>query len=110
MTNQSSPERMIEVPSSASFPELWQFALTYDGYRHHSDAAKIGNRCVEAWMRNSSLPDDLDTARCALFFEQRRYRHFGSDPEEPVQRYLSALLGRIRELSGGSVVAEQPIL
>jgi len=49
------------------------------------------------------LPGDLDTARAALFFEQRRFHHFGSDPTGNDALYVRTLLGRIAELSGGTV-------
>ncbi len=104
-------EDIVEVPTAVQYPQIWQFALTYDGYRHHpDDAATIGNSAIAAWRRDRTLPDDLDTTRTALFFEQRRYHHVGTDPGAEVVEYLTALLDRIRQLSGGRVRNEHPVL
>ena len=92
-----------------SFPELWQFALTYDGYGlHGEDAGKIANDSLDLWKTKGRLPDELDRARCALFFEQRRWHHFGEHPDDGTLRHLAALRGRIRELSRGRVVDSHP--
>lgn len=102
---------VVVVPSRVSFPRLWEFALTYDGYGHHeTDAGEIANAAASGWRKAGVLPEDLDTARCALFFEQRRWHHFGSSPDEPACRYLAGLLHRISQLSHGTVVDEHPVV
>jgi hypothetical protein len=97
----------IPVPdSSAPWFDIWEFALTYNGYDRHGGfdgMAKIGNRAQRDWARRGTLPKGLGMARAALFFEQRRYHHFGTDPEDEDERYVRALLGRIAELGGGVV-------
>lgn len=97
----------IIVPDPTSdWRDIWQFALTYDAYERHGDfqtAAMIGNDAQRDWHENGELPDDLAVARAALFFEQRRWRHFGVDPSHDDADYIRALLGRIGELSGGAV-------
>jgi len=99
----------VNVPPAVSFPELWEFALTYDGYGlHGDDVGKIGNDSLDLWKTQGRLPDELDRARCALFFEQRRWHHFGEHPDHGTLRYLAALLGRIREVSGGRVADFHP--
>ena len=54
-------------------------------------------------MSDGTLPDDLDELRAALFFEQRRYHHFGEGPDGSDLDYIEALVGAIREISGGAV-------
>lgn len=97
----------IPVPADdADWLDIWNFALTYNAYDRDGGfggASDIGNRCAEAWRADGSLPEDLDTARAALFFEQRRYRHFGDDPTGPSEAYVRALVRRISELSGGQI-------
>ena len=97
---------VLVPPDGDPWPEIWEFALSYDAYDAHGGfegAARIGNGCVSQWTIDRSLPDDLISARAALFFEQRRFRHFGWDPEGEDARYVRALLSRIRHLSGGRV-------
>jgi hypothetical protein len=43
------------------------------------------------WTHDGTLPDDIDTVRTALFFEQRRYRHYGRTPRPREIPYLLAL-------------------
>lgn len=120
MAGEKRDGEMVQVPASVSFPELWEFALTYDGYGRHrfERVAEIGNNAAKAWHDARALPEDLGTARCVLFFEQRRHRH--SDPgvvlddtfyppAQPPVDYLEALLQRIRELSSGAVPNENPV-
>jgi hypothetical protein len=42
------------------------------------------------------MPRDLEKLRIALFFEQRRWRHFGDVPEGADLSYISALVAQIR--------------
>lgn len=90
----------------ATWPEIWHFALSYNAYDRHGGfdgAAKIGNTCAERWAKHRWLPNDLDLARAALFFEQRRHHHLGEDPAGEDAQYVRSLLRRISELSGGTV-------
>jgi hypothetical protein len=100
------PEELHVPETSAPMREIWQFALTYNGYDRHGGspgAAAIGNDAAARWADTGELPEDLATARCALFFEQRRYRHFGTDPQGTKATYIHSLVGRIGDLSGGRV-------
>jgi hypothetical protein len=97
----------IAVPSkNAAWFDIWEFALTYNAYERRGGfdgAARVGNDAVELWTLDASLPEDLATTRAALFFEQRRYHHFGQDPKGKSAVYIRALLTRIRDISGGFV-------
>jgi hypothetical protein len=65
--------------------------------------AEAANRASHAWHARGILPDSLDECRAALFFERRRWRHLAQEPHGTVAGYISALVRRIGELSGGSV-------
>jgi hypothetical protein len=97
----------IAVPGEdADWYEVWEFALTYNAYERHrgsSGAAAIGNGAAARWRERGVLPRQLPIARAALFFEQRRYHHFGHVPDGEDARYVRALLRHIRKLSGGSI-------
>jgi hypothetical protein len=97
----------IPVPTrEAPWPEIWRFALTYNAYDRHGGfdgAARIGNRALRVWEESQRLPQELDRLRCALFFEQRRYRHLEAEPTGQAEAYIRALAQRIYEVTGGSV-------
>ena len=80
--------------------ELWStfapFALSYYAYDHHTDVGARANRTREAYRATGELPETESELRLALFFEQRRWRHFGVDPDEEAWAYIGALLGRLK--------------
>jgi hypothetical protein len=103
------PREWIAVPDENAlwWPDVSDFALTYNAYDRNGGfegAAKVGHGALKTWERSGDLPDDLDIARAALFFEQRRYRHLDCQPEGESERYIRSLLGRIAELSDGAVL------
>jgi hypothetical protein len=80
-------------------PDIAEFALTFDGYQALGDrTGDLANGAKHEWSENRALPDDLVELRSCLFFEQRRYRHFGWDPEEDAMGYIRALIEAIRAL------------
>lgn len=52
---------------------LGQFAASFDGYQ------EFGDRCAE--IANTGNPQTLAEYRACLFFEWRRRRHFGTEPD-----------------------------
>jgi hypothetical protein len=80
-----------DIPlSSAEWQEIAQFALTFDGYKANGSfdaCSKIAN------VRRHETINDL---RTCLFFEQRRWRHFGEAPDEKGMEYIRSLLEQIR--------------
>lgn len=103
----------VQVPSEdAGIWEIFEFALTFDGYGRggFNGAAEIANTAQGKWRRDRVLPTDLDDLRTCLFFEQRRWRHFGSPPDAAADTYIRELVGAIRTASGGFVEREDPVL
>lgn len=99
-------------PPDAPLGELWRFALTFNGYERlggFEATAELANGARERWNLQSTLPAALDEARCALFFEQRRWRHFGYDPAGEDEQYIRALVQRVLDLSGGQVDADDDV-
>ncbi len=87
-------------PCNAEWSEIGGFALSFNGYDHWGSfetCAEIANRWRDAYRAEGSLPDSLTELRTCLFFEQRRWRHFGLDPDEEGTDYIHALVERIRE-------------
>ena len=97
--NRDLTERDIPSPNAA-WRRISEFALTFDGYSHwrsFDKCAEIANPCAEAFAKNRELPDSLTKLRTCLFFEQRRYHHFGHGPDEGVMEYIHALVEGIRQ-------------
>jgi hypothetical protein len=94
-------------PEGAPFiPDITEFALTYNAYNRVGDVhtvGQIGNGVRPRYRNDGTFPHDLDELRAALFFEQRRYHHFGEGPDGRNLDYVQALVGAIRRVSGGTV-------
>lgn len=102
----SGDEPVAVPPSDAPWEAIWRFARSGDAYETRGGfepLAALANSAVERWGTDASLPDNLDDARAALFFEQRRYHHVGEHPTGEDERYVRALVARIGELSVGSI-------
>jgi hypothetical protein len=85
--------RLEHLPASdADWPEVWRFANTFNGYEHWGSF----ERCAEvANQRQGSTVTEL---RTCLFFEWRRWRHYGDDPDEEKSPYIRDLVTKIREM------------
>lgn len=82
-------------PPDADWELIGRFALTSDGY------GVFGDRCRALANQRAAgklTPGDqtLSVLRGCLFFEQRRCRHVGEEPEGEDPRYLHALVEDIR--------------
>ena len=67
------------------------FAHTFNGYDHWGSHEK----CAE--IANGKVHDSLDTLRTCLFFEARRWRHFGEDPDAESLIYWRHLVAEIAD-------------
>lgn len=89
----SSDLRSTDVPGDdASLQERIAFAHTFDGYRRWGSL----ERCAE--IANARDHGSLDSLRTCLFFEARRWRHYGTDPDAEAERYWQTLIAKIRHL------------
>ena len=61
---------------------LLRLAATIDGYMAAGPVVlgKIGNAIREEWQDHGVLPNDLSLLRLALFFDYRRWHHYGEPP------------------------------
>ena len=86
-------------PRDAAWWQITPFALTFDGYDHWGSSdqcAEIGNRWAAAFAERQALPGSLTELRTCLFFEQRRWHHFGETPDGESLVYIRTLLEAIR--------------
>ena len=80
-----------DIPDpNATWPEFAEFALTFNGY----EAWESFDTCAE--IANAQRHNSLTDLRTCLFFEQRRWRHFGGPPDEEAMIYLRGVVEKIR--------------
>lgn len=101
--------RPAMVPGhDATWEDIEAFALSYDGYAYWTDVAELANRTLQRWTRDRLLPGTLDELRGCLFYEQRRWHHFGQGPQGRAADYLGALLDAIAALVRDQTLRPQP--
>ena len=78
-------------PFNADWDQIGEFALSFNGY------IECGSfeRCAE--VANNRRNDTLTELRACLFFEQRRWRHFGYEPDAEAMAYIRGLLEKVRD-------------
>ncbi len=89
-------------PRGADWSAVFAFALTYNGYARfdgedgYAPCARLANTSRTRWDSQRELPETLIDLRTCLFYEQRRYRHFGILPAGDDARYIGVLVDAIR--------------
>ena len=84
--------KLESVPSpNADWQQIEQFALTYSGYTECGSF----ERCAE--IANAHRNSTLSELRTCLYFEQRRWRHFGETPTTDAMTYIRELVEKIRQ-------------
>jgi hypothetical protein len=81
-----------------SWETVSTFALSYDGYAYWDDVAALATRSLRRWIRDRTVPASIDEVRGCLFYEQRRWQHFGEDPNGRRAQYVWVLLDTLRAL------------
>jgi hypothetical protein len=90
---------LMPEADSASWHEISLFALTFDGYAYwdsFEECARVANATGRRYHDRRELSQSLTVLRTCLFFEQRRYHHFGQDPEGESMQYIRATVSAIR--------------
>ena len=86
---------------STDWLTIARFALTFDGYGwwgSNDACADVANASLSHWTKTGQLPESLTELRTCLFFEQRRWRHFGEQPEPEAMLYITAILAALRRI------------
>ena len=81
---------------------IWEYALTVDGYGYATanlgvECGDLANQKLEAYGRYGNWQGSFQELRCCLFFEQRRWRHFGITPSGDQLVGIQALFMAIYE-------------
>lgn len=83
--------QLADIPAkSAPFEAVEQFGYTFNGYR------QLGSFGACADIANESLHNTLMELRACLFFEQRRWHHYGDTPDAEAEEYQRDLVEKIR--------------
>lgn len=87
----SNQLQLAQIPGEdASFAELCEFAHTFNGY----EAFGSFEACAE--IANRGEHRSLKHLRACLFFEARRWRHFGESPDDEALAEWRELVRKIR--------------
>ena len=82
---------LAEIPGdSATWDQIASFARTFNAYTHWGSFEK----CAE--IANARRRETITELRTCLFFEQRRWNHFGCAPEADAMAYIRELIALIR--------------
>jgi O-acetyl-ADP-ribose deacetylase len=86
-----------DLPSpSADWEQINAFAHTFNDYTYSDKLHEIGKGANVAFAQSRTLPDSLNDLRACLFYEARRSRHHGYDPDATAMKYVQALVEAIR--------------
>ncbi len=116
-TSCAVPNAQLKVHGIPEHGDSWDavssFSLSYDGYAYWDDVSELATRSIRVWTRDHALPATIDEVRACLFYEQRRWHHFGEDPNGRGAHYVWALLDTLRSLVAaqtvGTVRTVQPL-
>ena len=89
----NSELRLEHLPSpDDDWGAIGEFALTFPGYEYWGSF----DRCAD--IANERRAESLADLRTCLFFEQRRWRHFGEEPDDETMQYIRGIIEHIREM------------
>jgi len=90
----------VVPPVTSSWQTIVSFALTIDGYKTIGgrECAQLANRVKTGFTKDAVSIQTLSLTelRCCLFFEQRRFNHFGHEPLAADRMFINNLLEAIR--------------
>lgn len=85
-----------DLPNSwGEWTDYARFALTF-APRDGDQCRELASYALDRWQSTGELPRKLEELRACLWFEQRRWRFMGREPDAEGMRYASALLREIR--------------
>lgn len=89
------------------WPTVERLALEFDGYDAlggFDACADFANAAADAFGASGEVPGEDREVRACLFFEARRWRHFGTEPDPTAWKYIGALLRQLNYFGGGDRV------
>jgi hypothetical protein len=76
--------------------DIFAYAITFDGYGYATDVlgaecGDLANSRLQEYEERGQWHGTFEELRCCLFFEQRRYHHFGRLPDRKEAKAIKAL-------------------
>ena len=87
--------RVSDLPSSYDWSDYARFAVTFDP-RDRETCREFASDAFARWRRTGELPRKLEELRACLWFEQRRWRFLGREPDAEGMRYAGQLIRAMR--------------
>lgn len=89
-------------PDIEKIGDIFAYALTFDGYDYAKkhlgrDCGELANERLHKYHETGKWDGSFEELRCCLFFEQRRYHHYGRRPEGEDEGAILALYRAICE-------------
>ena len=88
--------RETDLPNSyGEWSDYARFAFTF-APRDREVCRELASDSFARWRRTGEVPRRLDELRACLWFEGRRWRFLGREPDAEGMRYVSALIRAMR--------------
>jgi hypothetical protein len=88
-------------PVGSNWAAYAAFAAKFDpseSYRSVEACGEVASWAFSRWQANGQVPIKLDALRACLYFELRRWRFLGQDPNPEAMRWINALIAEMRLL------------
>jgi len=96
MEIQTGELRATDLPTSyGGWSDYVRFALTFDP-KDRELCRELAGDAFARWQRTGDVPRRLEELRACLWFEQRRWRFLGREPDREGMRYAGALIRAMR--------------
>ncbi len=96
MEIQTGELRATDLPTSyGGWSDYVRFALTFDP-KDRELCREVAGDAFARWQRTGEVPRRLEELRACLWFEQRRWRFLGREPDREGMRYAGALIRAMR--------------
>jgi hypothetical protein len=90
--------RVQDLPTTyGEWSDFARFAVTW-APNDREQTREFASDAFARWRRTGEVPRKLDELRACLWFEQRRWRFMGREPDAEGMRYAGALIRAMRNL------------
>ena len=88
--------RVHDLPTTyGDWSDYARFAVTFSP-KDREGCAEFAASAFANWRRTSNVPRTLQELRACLWFEQRRWRFMGREPDAEGMQYAAALIRAMR--------------
>jgi hypothetical protein len=88
--------RVVDLPTTyGDWSDYARFAVTF-APKDREGCREFATSAFANWRRTSEVPRSLQELRACLWFEQRRWRFMGREPDAEGMQYAAALIRAMR--------------